>query len=1175
MDRHDDLVVAPTPLIDVLDRLNVAWYVGGSVASTVHGRGDTEGHMSDDAAVWIRDFLRCRALEFPDGRALYAYRCTGQEFAALTETLERSVPLGNQPGNAVVRSFVLYASEWWQRRYDGRQWAWEPLLASIGWYSVDYPDLYEPVRNAWRWWNVDLVRLPTSTRYLGTFACQGGLPLALVGDTGSRVTQYLRAVLNHAAAYRQFIDDPIDLARDQQHLLNPPTLRRDYVFRLAADLIEAVLDLQNDIESDSQDADPLNALDQARPDWRRTMPLALEDARARGLLTGLLREAAQSRSSPSDDFRVERFLRRTDVGWRLGARIRLPASVSAVQLAHQLRVPAAALPPRLEMRLQGERVRVVGLYVRQSDDFRLARNARNATELWDSEACGEIRLRCLAGGEVGEPVVPQRGSALGGLPWTFRSGDDGAFIGEGSVSNRAPEIVVLVPDGCTPEHLNPTAESSPEPVAALADGFEDQVHVLNRTLWRISESIAIDTGSGRCVIRPSSVHAVEEEYRLSGKRFHDLESTSALFRDAPILRVARTGQTPRAVPAGEVSWRQTGGNWRSRPHTPGLWEVRHLREGELRHLGRTGILPARFELTIEPGTDMGQGHLILTQAQGVRVAGVGQDAEAVVTARTEGDNARVHVATRNEAAPPAHVKLRLHWSGGSALTVQAPFPGQGGRFLREGRTLDRDLAVDDLYGVRAVALSPDPNETFRIEGELKAPELGGLLRVAHFRRSLGKSGVKHELALIDVRPMIDLMLAASSSSEASVDLRIVDRSQREHGATRVHRFATALEHDPDMAFFSLSPTHQEEVPTTFEALRIARPSLEPIPLDVIGPAAAPHGAVLPRDLDLEATRLLVVARNDRVRIRPIAIGGKPSPSDIVDGVRDTEVPRLHEAMNLVDPDSRESAIAEAMDELLEHEDKRGEEEWAFLTDSLLCMEDLPASVSDLFKVLATKPMLLVRCLFRLESAPRNRLWRLEEELPFSWLLIRRDIWWAEAKRVFERILKQLSGVFDGDREQLARGHVTSILDEGEERIPALSTVSTDVALRLAGARLNDTFAEAVAEERDRKTTELINLRASLDDWPKGDGRSEWVQELERGEALDRMWQHPNEHRARQPIFDTPVAAAWCCFVARPTERATFLVKRIRAHDPEWFDVAYSAAWFRLARKMDDFLQARR
>ena len=38
MDRHDDLAVALTPLIDVLERLGVAWYVGGSVASAVHGR---------------------------------------------------------------------------------------------------------------------------------------------------------------------------------------------------------------------------------------------------------------------------------------------------------------------------------------------------------------------------------------------------------------------------------------------------------------------------------------------------------------------------------------------------------------------------------------------------------------------------------------------------------------------------------------------------------------------------------------------------------------------------------------------------------------------------------------------------------------------------------------------------------------------------------------------------------------------------------------------------------------------------------------------------------------------------------------------------------------------------------------------------------------------------------
>ena len=242
----------------------------------------------------MKAFFTGEVRRCPDGRALYAYRCTSEEFASLAELLSRTPTKTTGATSTSARGFVLYASEWWQREYDGRHWAWEPLLESIGWNSVEYPDLYEPVRTAWRWWKIELVRLPTSIRYLGTFACQGGLPLGLVGNADSNVARYLRAVLKHTAAYRRFVEDPIDLAQDLQHLLRPPTLRRDYVFRLAADLIEAVLRLRDHVN----DEDPLTALEQAELDWRRTMPLDLEDDRARGLLTGLLLEAVRVRTSP-------------------------------------------------------------------------------------------------------------------------------------------------------------------------------------------------------------------------------------------------------------------------------------------------------------------------------------------------------------------------------------------------------------------------------------------------------------------------------------------------------------------------------------------------------------------------------------------------------------------------------------------------------------------------------------------------------------------------------------------------------------------------------------------------------------------------------------------------------------------------------------------------------------
>ena len=317
--------------------------------------------------------------------------------------------------------------------------------------------------------------------------------------------------------------------------------------------------------------------------------------------------------------------------------------------------------------------------------------------------------------------------------------------------------------------------------------------------------------------------------------------------------------------------------------------------------------------------------------------------------------------------------------------------------------------------------------------------------------------------------------------------------------------------------------------------------------------------------------LVVLRHDDRVRVRPTVIGGRSSES--VDlSTSDEEGPRLREALSLENADSRKRAIARATDAMLDAENSHlAEEEWSFLTHSLLRAEGLPATELDLLKVLVTKQKLLVRCMFRLESAPRQLLWRLEDELPFSWLLIHREIWWTEARKEFERLQRQLTGVQDGD--QIARHHVCSILSEGVNRFSALNTVFTDVNRRLEGEALSAPYialVEAVRQQRDDKTSEQIRLRANLDDWPEGDGRREWVEELEQGELLNKLsiWQHDNEHRKRQPIFDTPVAAAWCCFKSKPTARTTFLVKRIRTHDPEWFDLAYEAAWFQFALMQD-------
>ena len=1097
-------------------------------------------------ATWLEDFLRARKLSQPDGRALYAYRCTLDEFETLTEALRHA--LQQTDDHSSVRAFVLYASEWWRRKYDGGRWAWQPLLESIDW-QVDYVDIYDPIRAAWRWWRIQPVRLPSSTRFLGTFACHGGLPLALLGERQSTVTRYLRAVLTHVQDYGRFVDDTIELATDKAYLLRPPTLRRDYVFRLAADLVAAVFDVQPAAQGDN----PITALDKSRPDWREKMPLDLENEVARNLLTILFRDALPSATTRTGDFRVERFLRRTSGGWRLGVSVRLPASIGVDDLAKHLGVPVASLGPRIEVRAQGTGEHVAGVYgrMRQSDnvdEYRLA-GRRVSLEMWDGEAASEIRLRFVAGDYIGTDVVPAQGTMLGELlPWVFRADEyECPFVGEGTVRNRATEIIVLVP---------PHTEDPPDHV--VVEG-----HALERPIWRTALPIKLETSSGHCVIHPASAEQASQEYRFGGERWYQMTSELPLFRGVPTLRVSKSDGLLTALPATEVEWRQTGGAWCPRPVGYGLWQVRHMAEGELRFHGRVGILPKGFKVELVPAESVTEGSLIFTGAENVRVI-----TESPVALETSGsaNSLRIAVNALDELSPPTTLQLRLQWPHStSELPLEIPFPGRGGRFLRQGEAV-QEASLDELYGVRAVAFAPTAGAKFRLEGELKAVGLGGLIKVAHFRRPLRSDGTKRLLALVEVRPLIEFLLSASSDLNAHVLLKIVDIAGLHQASLHVSRFTTRLQYDPRDAFLTLSPDRAPN-DVAFEALPIARPADDPVPLDMVGAVV-----VLPASLQ-DNEPWLVVARSDGVSVRPVAFSGSNTPN----GVPQEGCASLEEALRLSDGASRRAAIRDALSRLVDEGDDEGElaDDWEFLRNTLLRAEGLPLSAIDVLTELVRCPVLLVRCMFRLESAPRRLLWRVEDELPFSWLLVKRDIWWREARRAFHDSREQLENVLSGDVDRASRAaheHVRSILKEGVARNNGLRSVATDVSVRLKGNQLSQDYVDALKEEMDGQVSEQIKIRNNFGDWPAGDGRSGWAVGASRAKLLDNLCRR-GICGYQQPIFDTPIAAALLSILPeQPTPRAIFMSRRMRAHDPDWFDVAYASAWTRLALTVDGLPQ---
>ena len=1090
---------------------------------------------------WLTtEFLNSRDLSAPDGRALYAYRCTQDEFALLGELLKGT---SDHPEGA-MRMFALYAAEWWQRSSSGH-WAWEPLLETIGWQRHRYPDLYEPLRGAWRWWQIDLVRMNSANRYLGTIACQGGLPLALLGDTNSAVTRYLRALMKHYIAYRRFVDDPIDLAREKQNLLKPPTLRRDYVLRLAVQLVESVVHLPDEI---TNAADPLSALDAHDREWRERMPLDLSNLRARTLVEGLVRDAASQPTDTVADFEVERTLRRTDAGWHLCAELHLPGSVPSDAFARRIGASLAQLPLRFEVRVVGTQTLNAGRYAVRGNEVVLVSGRERSVMLFDEAAADEVRVQFVAGGQLGELQTPARGSALSEMPWVFAGPPDSnewRLIGEGSASSRFPELNLLLTDDCE-----------------LDVAGDDLGSALDRRLVSITQETVVTTPAGPCRLRPSSSALREDDYRFAGRRLYPFEGPAPVFEDVPVLRVAKQDQAPRAVPQQEVSWRRkASGQWRQRPSGFGLWEARHAKDGEVRFFGRVYLTPASFRVEFEPGDSPAAGSLCFEQARGLRVADGGSECE--LRSDVSGDQVRVHIQAPAEGPIPVQVVAQLSWEGADECTVLLPFPGKGARFLSTGAEVTEPIAVGDLHGVRAVACASDPRERFSLVGELRASDLGDLFKVAHIRRDMTIGSFRSEIPLIELRSSIETLFAASRSIDAYVRLTIVDRIGKPCSTLDIYRFARRLSYDALIGFVHIDPPSVREGGVTYETIPVERPGEAPIVLLPLGGGDGREGATLPYDLDLSEQRLLIARSAEGVVARPAVIG-RPPPR-MWPQTRWT----FAAAARIVDPSTRTKAMERVFDSLGLVD--AGDPNWAFLTDTLGAAVDLPLTTFNVLDCMIGKPRIAVRALFQLDAASRSALWRLEDELPFSWLLVCRSHWRNEAKLAFQRLLDEL-GDFP-DAEQVATRQIVAVLEEGADRNGGLKIILEDLQTMLENRRMSADFILALSANCARALNSQIAQRSALDDWPIGDGHTEWIDELGAQKLtplLEDYWLDRLHDRRRAALLDTPVAAAFSSSIMPnlPTPRTTFLVKQIRAFDPDWFDIVFCAKWAGFAHLAD-------
>ena len=375
----------------------------------------------------------------PDERPLYAYRCSTERFEEARDVLAGWSP--QRDAGAGGRVFAVYAAEWWRRHYDGGPWAWQPLLDSIR-CEAPFPELYEPLRNAWRWWHVRPVVLGASVRYLGTCACQGGLPLHFVSSPHSNVRRFLRALLREYRIFRRVVDDGYTLAEPlRSHL--PRSLRQEPVYRLCADVMDQIWELRG---VGSQQDDPVAILDRQTPEWRSRMPIDLGDGQARRLIDALLRDAATAASTEAGELQVLRYITDTAAGRRFVVEPRVPQRMPAAGVARLVGIGRGDLPGRFQLRVDGSRPMPIA-NGRVAGDEVVFSGVLTEPEDLAAIADREIRWFLQAGRRIGDSFAP-RGSAAPAddLPWVFAATEDGEsrldLYAEGSVRTRFPRVAV-------------------------------------------------------------------------------------------------------------------------------------------------------------------------------------------------------------------------------------------------------------------------------------------------------------------------------------------------------------------------------------------------------------------------------------------------------------------------------------------------------------------------------------------------------------------------------------------------------------------------------------------------------------------------------------------------------------------------------------------------------------
>ena len=1055
--------------------------------------------MASLTKAWLAEFLLVRGIiPAPDGRRLFRYQVTDEEFGSLSELLRKAVRERTSPihGNSWAAAYCLFVAEMYRREYDGGTggWSWQGFDHAVG-IALTPQDHSQLTRQGLAFWERPVRERTIGFDYLGSLFDEGGLPWKLLSNDTYGIS---RAVKGGVHAYYR------ESARGT-HLLEairrydaffPQIFRTEDKYQLIADIVMWLVGLAERYPLTEQE-DPANYLDKCAPDWRSGAPLPISSENGRNLANFWLKDASQRRR--------ERQKRELDVRNFTCEHELVSEQLEKWQLLTTVYLPNSMDIDLDELVLSSSRVEVMffegkslltkagviyGEYREESNQLGVEFNHRRLQiERLDPQE--PLTLKLFAGGQlvaaqyIDFSDVPFRDQPL-------------IFVERDSLRSLVATASAVLPESEAWLHL-------PRDAQLISDGP--------------TQSLGDDLGGGQwiAITDDATVTVGDSQYRVelgnaasaSAPRLHGMLSRfdtlpGLTFHGWPVLLDSE--QQPLTGYRTLIDGHLLGG----RDSNPlcGVVKFQAIDEQGRTILRKTlGILPDKLRIRAYAGTRSTPARLIIHSPVDIDCDIQNDDIQSA--SRRVGENRVFELESRLGKNPPRDVRLQLRslGSGIEPVTVRLPFPEAGVQlFDCLGRNLaSKRVAINDLLGMEMVlTASGEAQETFHVTLSPKASRRVAVQRNYQFR--VGKQPLR--VSAYSFKEDIENLMAAVPEQDVEVRLQVSTNTPL--AQVDVTRYGASLVASPDSTSVELEGADPEAATAgAVLAMSLGDPALAPIMLPERTSEGVGTGRYdIPHKLNTEGPWLLVPPKSAGKQYRPLLWSTDSPNCAIAEPGADIT---LYTAARTYHPRDNPDVFDRVVSAMASDPSHSG---WGYLLDLYENFGYLPLSAFESWRVLARNPEALAMALYRLDL-PEKFSRQCMYELSVVWEAIPVRVW-REAELRYEDFLRQrgveqalLTDLLETKRSRLSGiTPAYKFLGEGD---PGLGSLTFAMAWQVLSIRY----------------MELRRRNAHNDDWPTHLTKelSVWIKEQPLPDEIKRLPQAGfHEAVTYLPIFLGAVAA---------------------------------------------------